>query len=185
MKVVHKKYTPKQCSRCLDKESFPTEYFTALEPQNQPTNTSELHKIIGSKVFSEVDEAADSDWPVYSQGSAERGNCQSLSPRSRVFLKTIEEKKPVFETWSHKSRNARTAWLNRWFEGEHGADIHYPEAIHAAGPSFLALPTFISTTCFICQHEFISRRLLSHFLALKYGVPSILRFSYENFDTQV
>ena len=61
--------------------------------------------------------------------------------RSRPFLRTLEEKKPVFETSSPKSQYARKAWVNRWFADEHGIVIHYPEAIYVTGPDFESFRT--------------------------------------------
>ena len=56
--------------------------------------------------------------------------------RNKTFLRTLEEKKPMFETWSPISLYARCARVNRWFADEHGIVIHYPEAICVTGPNF-------------------------------------------------
>ena len=56
--------------------------------------------------------------------------------RSRPFLRILENKKPVFETWLRKSHFARKAECNQWFADKHGIVIHHPEAIYVTGPDF-------------------------------------------------
>ena len=56
--------------------------------------------------------------------------------RSRAFLGTLEEKKPVYETRLRKSHFARKAECNQWFADKHGIVIHHPEAIYVSGADY-------------------------------------------------
>ena len=56
--------------------------------------------------------------------------------RSWPFLKTLNAKKPLFESWLQKTHWGQKSFRNRWHADEAGIVVHYPDSIHVTGRDF-------------------------------------------------